>query len=216
VPSRRLLGLLAVAVPASIAAAVLLPHSPAGLRELLLGLGPVAPAIAIAAWIVLTPAMFPGTVLAAAGGLAFGVPGGAALAFAGALAGGLTAFVVARTAAHGPVDRFVRRSRRFARVHALVERRGFAAVLAARLMPGVPACGLHYVAGVSPVSARAFALAMAIGALVRTVPFALLGGSLASGSLAPVLVAASSIVIGAAVAAALVRQIRRPAATAAS
>ena len=61
-----------MALAASAAAAFLLPHSPSGLRGLLAGAGPVAPLIALAAWILLTPAMFPGTVLAAASGLAFG------------------------------------------------------------------------------------------------------------------------------------------------
>ncbi len=210
-PPRRLLGLIAVAIPAFVAVAILLPHSPSGLRELLLSLGPAAPAIAIAAWIVLTPALFPGTVMAAAGGLAFGALGGAALAFGGAVAGGLAAFALARTGARGPVQRLVGRSPRLASVHALLERRGFAAILAARLMPGVPAVGLHYAAGVSPVRTRAFAAAIAIGALLRTVPYALLGQGLASGSIATLIVAAASIVLGALAAAVLVRQIRRPA-----
>ena len=76
----------------------LLPHSPSGLRGLLAEAGPAAPLIALAAWILLTPAMFPGTVLAAASGLAFGASGGSLLAFGGAVAGGLTAFALARTA----------------------------------------------------------------------------------------------------------------------
>jgi uncharacterized membrane protein YdjX (TVP38/TMEM64 family) len=46
---------------------------------------------------------------------------------------------------------------------------------AAQLMPGVPATGLHYVAGVAPVGVPAFAAAMALGALVRTAPYAVLG-----------------------------------------
>src|SRR5690349_14734442 len=99
VATPRLLALLAVAVPGIGAAALLLPHSPAGLRELVVALGPAAPAIALGAWVVLTPAMFPGSALAAAGGLAFGVVGGSALAFAGALAGGLAAFALARSGA---------------------------------------------------------------------------------------------------------------------
>jgi uncharacterized membrane protein YdjX (TVP38/TMEM64 family) len=49
------------------------------------------------------------------------------------------------------------------------------AMLAARLMPGVPATGLHYVAGVAPVGVPAFAAAMVLGALVRTAPYAGLG-----------------------------------------
>jgi uncharacterized membrane protein YdjX (TVP38/TMEM64 family) len=213
-PPRRLIGLLAIAIPGFVAAVILLPHSPSALRELLLGVGPAAPVIAIAAWIVLTPALFPGTVLAAACGLAFGMLGGAALAFGGAVAGGLAAFALARTGAGGAVRRLVARRPRLARVSALLERRGFAATLAARLMPGVPATGLHYVAGVSPVSARAFAGAMAIGALFRTVPYAILGQSLGSGSLPTLLVAGGAITVGALTSAVLVRQIRASAATA--
>jgi len=211
-PPRRLIGLVAVVIAAVLVAIIALPHSPAGLRELLQGLGPAAPAIAIAAWIALTPAMFPGTVLAAAGGLAFGALGGAALALVGAVAGGMAAFVVARTVARAPIDRYVRGNARLARASALIERRGFAVVLAARLLPGVPATGLHYAAAVSPVRAGAFAVAIAIGALLRTVPYALLGDGLGSGSLVTTLVAATSIVLSGLAAAVLIRQIRGPAA----
>jgi uncharacterized membrane protein YdjX (TVP38/TMEM64 family) len=207
----RVGGLAAAVIPAFVAAAVLLPHSPEGLRELVLSLGPAAPLIALAAWIVLTPALFPGTVLAAAGGLAFGALGGSALALGGAVAGGLTAFALARTAASGPVKRFVRGKPRLAGAYELLERRGFAAVLAARLMPGVPATGLHYAAGVSPVRARGFVAAMAVGALLRTVPYALLGQGLGSGSITTMLVAAGSIATGALAASVLVRQLRQPA-----
>ena len=189
--------------------AFLLPHSPSGLRALLLGAGPVAPLIALAAWIVLTPAMFPGHVLAAACGLAFGAFTGSLLAVGGAVAGGLIAFALARTAARQPVQRFVQRKPRLGRSQALFERRGFAAILAARLMPGVPATGLHYAAGVSPVRTRAFAGAMAIGALLRTVPYAILGQGLSSGSITTILIAGGSVALGAVSAGMLMRQIRR-------
>src|SRR6187200_2642498 len=192
-PSRRLIGLATVVIVAVVVAAIGLPHSPAGLRELLLGLGPAAPAIAVAAWIALTPSMFPGSVLAAAGGLAFGALGGAVVALVGAVAGGMATFALARTAARAPVDRFVRGNARVARASGLLERRGFAVILAARLTPGVPATGLHYAAAVSRVRARAFAGAIAIGALLRTVPYALLGDGLGSGSLLTTFVAAGSI-----------------------
>jgi uncharacterized membrane protein YdjX (TVP38/TMEM64 family) len=209
--SRRLIGLAGVAVAGAIAVMLLVPHSPTGLRELLLGLGPAAPLIALGAWLVLTPALFPGTLLSAACGLAFGIPGGAALAVVGAVGGGLTAFALARTAARGPVECFVRVRPRLVRVYTLLERRGFAAVLAARLMPGIPAGGLHYAAGVSPVRAGSFALAMAIGALLRTVPYAVLGQGIGSGSILTMLVAGASIALGGVAAAMLVRHVRRPA-----
>jgi uncharacterized membrane protein YdjX (TVP38/TMEM64 family) len=195
------IGRLAALVPvllAVIAAAVLLPHSPSELRDLVLAAGVVAPAIVLAAWVVLTPALFPGTLLAAAGGLAFGAVGGTALACGGAVLGGLAAFALARTVGRGPALRLTERSPRLARLESLLERRGFAAILAARLMPGVPASGLHYAAGLSPVRYRAFTAAIAIGALLRTTPYALLGHGLASGSPATIALAAASVAIGAA------------------
>jgi uncharacterized membrane protein YdjX (TVP38/TMEM64 family) len=214
-PSLRLLGLGAGALCAFAVAAVLLPHSPDGLRTLLLTLGPAAPAIALAAWLVLVPALFPATVLAAGCGLAFGAVGGAAIAFAGAVAGGLAAFALARTGARDTVTRLVLRRARLARAHALLERRGFATMLAARLAPGVPAGWLHYCAGVAPVRPGAFAAAIGIGALLRTVPYAVLGQGIGSGSLLTVLVAGGSIAIGGLTATLLVRSVRRAAPAAA-
>ena len=205
----RRLAALVVPVLAVAAAAVLLPHTPAGLREVLLSAGPAAPVVALTAWIVLTPALFPGTVLAAACGLAFGAAGGAALAFAGALAGGVAAFTVARTAAPGRTGRLLARSPRLARVDALLERRGFAAVLAARLTPGVPATGLHYVAGASRVRLGSFVAAMAVAAPLRTVPYAVLGTGVASGSIPTLAIAGSSIVLGAVASGILVRHLLR-------
>jgi uncharacterized membrane protein YdjX (TVP38/TMEM64 family) len=208
-PPRRLAVPALVAVVA-IGAAAVLPHSPAELRHLVLVAGVAAPVAMLAAWVVLTPALFPGPVLAAASGLAFGVAGGTALACGGAVLGGLAAFSIARTVARGAVEPRVRRSRRLARVHALLERRGFAAILAARLMPGVPASGLYYAAGVSPVRRSEFTAAIAVGALLRTTPYAILGHGLATGSPAPLLAAAASMVIGAGAAVLLLRRAHEP------
>jgi hypothetical protein len=69
--------------------------------------GVAAPAIALGAWILLTPAMLPGTVLAA--------------------------FALARTAGRTQLEATVMRSAELRKVHALLERRGFLAMLAARL-----------------------------------------------------------------------------------
>jgi uncharacterized membrane protein YdjX (TVP38/TMEM64 family) len=211
-PSRRLIALSGTAVPGFAVAAIFLPHSPSELRELLLGLGPAAPLIALAAWVVLTPSLFPGTVLAAACGLAFGAVGGGALALVGAVAGGLAAFALARTGARRSVERLVMSKPKLARAHALLERRGLAAVLAARLMPGVPAGGLHYVVGASPVRVREFAAAIAIGALLRTVPYAVLGQGLRSGSITTIAIAAASVLLGGLAATVLVRRLRAHAA----
>ena len=99
-PLRRLAALSPVVVLA-IGAAVAFPHSPAELRHLVLAAGVGAPAVMLAAWVVLTPALFPGPVLAAAGGLTFGAAAGTALACGGAVLGGVAAFSLARTVARG-------------------------------------------------------------------------------------------------------------------
>jgi uncharacterized membrane protein YdjX (TVP38/TMEM64 family) len=194
-PLRRLAALVPVLL-AAIAAGLLLPHSPSHLRDLVAAAGVAAPVIVLAGWVVLTPALFPGTVLATAGGLAFGAIGGTVLAAGGAVLGGLAAFTLARTVGRGPALHLAERSPRLARLQALLERRGFAAILAARLMPGVPASGLHYAAGISPVRYGAFTAAIAIGALLRTTPYALLGDGLGSGSVISIAAAAASVAIG--------------------
>ena len=191
-----------------IAAWLWLPHAPSELRDLALSAGLGAPAVALAAWVLLTPALFPGPVLAAAGGLAFGAVGGTALACAGAVLGGVAAFWLARTVARRAATRVIRGSAKLERVHTVLEQRGFAAVLAARMMPGVPATGLYYAAGVSPVAPRAFTAAIAIGALLRTTPYALLGQGVASGSLLTVGIAAGSLAIGGTVALLLLKGLR--------
>jgi hypothetical protein len=58
----------------------------------------------------------------------------------------------------------IMRRAKLRKVLALLERRGFLPMLAARWMPRVPATGLHYVAGVAPVGVPAFAAAMVLGA----------------------------------------------------
>jgi uncharacterized membrane protein YdjX (TVP38/TMEM64 family) len=206
-PLRRLAALAPFAV-AAVGAATVLPHSPADLRHLVLSAGFAAPVAMLAAWVVLTPALFPGPVLAAAGGLAFGAAGGAALAWGGAVLGGIAAFSLSRVAAGGGFEPRVRRSPRLARIDALLGRRGFTSILAARLMPGVPATGLYYAAGASPVRRAPFIAAIAIGALLRTTPYAFLGDGLATGSAVPLIAAGASGVIGAGGATLLLRQAR--------
>jgi uncharacterized membrane protein YdjX (TVP38/TMEM64 family) len=82
-------------------------------------------------------------------------------------------------------------------------------------MPGVPVTALHYAAGVSPVDTRAFAGAIAIGALLRTVPYTIVGQGLGSGSVTTILIALGSVTLGGVSAAILTRQIRRAEAAAA-
>jgi uncharacterized membrane protein YdjX (TVP38/TMEM64 family) len=75
--------------------------------------------------------------------------------------------------------------------------------------------GLHYAAGVCPISTRAFAGAIAIGALLRSVRYAILGQGLSAGSITTILIAGGSVALGGVSAGMLMRQIRRTDAAAA-
>ncbi len=179
---RGRLALLALTVGVAFAAAAIgMPHSPSGLRALAAASGTAGPIVALLAWVLLTCALFPGTVLAAACGLAFGPFWGGALACVGATLGGLAAFAIARGAGRGAAEQLV--GDRLPRLRRLLERRGFATVFAARMAPGVPATALHYAAGLSRVKPAAFAAGIALGGAPRALAYAALGAGIGRGSL---------------------------------
>lgn len=86
--SWRIILALILLAAAALTCGALVPHSPDDLRELALAAGVAAPVLVLSAWLVLTPALFPGTLLSAASGLALGPLTGSAIAVTG-LSGGL-------------------------------------------------------------------------------------------------------------------------------
>ena len=71
-------------------------------------------------------------------------------------------------------------------------------MLTARLLPGTPASVLNYAAGLTAMPLRAFAAAVALGALPKTVAYVALGGALSAplstrGLLAVALYAATAL-----------------------
>jgi uncharacterized membrane protein YdjX (TVP38/TMEM64 family) len=100
---------------------------------------------------VLTPALFPGTVLAGAGGLLLVSTGRIAISLAGTVAGSLAAFAMARVAGGRAGDRLG--GRRVQQLRARLECRGFLGVLVLRAASGVPATLLNYAAGLARVRA---------------------------------------------------------------
>ena len=125
---------------------------------------------------VSTCVMFPGQVTATAAGVLFGVAAGVALTLAAATLGATLAFLLARGAGAAPIGRLL--GPRAAHWRAWIAERGFSAVLTARLLPGTPASVLNYAAGLTAMPLRAFAAAVALGALPKTVAYVALGGAL--------------------------------------
>lgn len=137
-------------------------------------------AAAVPAFIVcsalLTCALFPGPLLAGASGLLFGTALGTPVAIASATLGAVLAFSIARFAAHDAVQALA--GTRLAPLQEWIGRRGFWAVLYARITPGVPYSLLNYAAGLTRIGLPAFTAATAIGVAPRAFAYTALGGSL--------------------------------------
>lgn len=175
-PKLRLVVLTAAVAAVFAAALVGLPHTPSGLRALAADAGVAAPLALFAAWLVLTPALVSGTLLAATSGLLLGPALGTPLALAGATLGGLVAFALARRGGRDPVEHLS--GPRLSALQQRIGERGFTTVLCLRAAPGVPATLLNYAAGLSRVRARDYLAATLIGGAPRVAAYTALGGSL--------------------------------------
>jgi len=192
-PRKRLVALALVVACLVVPCAVFAPHSPSALRAAASGFGVAAPAIAVVAWIVLTPGLVSGTLLAAASGLLFGAGYGTLVAVVGATAGGLAAFAIARHIGHDAlVDLGGPRLRR---IQERLANRGFLTVLSMRAAPGVPATWLNYAAGLSRIRARDFAAGSAVGGAPRIFAYAALGGNFGHFGSPTAIVAAAVLVV---------------------
>jgi uncharacterized membrane protein YdjX (TVP38/TMEM64 family) len=158
--------------------------------------GPVAPVLFVLIAAASTCVMFPGQVTATAAGVLFGVAAGVALTLAAATLGAVLAFLLARGVGAAPIEKLL--GPRAAHWRTWIAQRGFSAVLTARLLPGTPASILNYAAGLTAMPLRAFAAAVALGALPKTVAYVALGGALSAplstrGALAVALYAATAL-----------------------
>ncbi len=145
-------------------------------RDAIDGFGIAGPLVFIAVSAALTPALFPGPLLAGASGLLFGTWLGTPIAIVSATLGAVLAFSIARRLAHDAVEQV--QSPRVGALRAWIGRRGFLSILYARIAPGVPYSLVNYAAGLSPVALRSFAAATAIGCAPRAFAYTALGGSI--------------------------------------
>jgi uncharacterized membrane protein YdjX (TVP38/TMEM64 family) len=145
-------------------------------RDWVDGYGIAGPLAFIALSALLTPALFPGPLLAGASGLLFGTWLGTPIAIVSATLGATLAFALSRWIAHDAVEQL--QGRRLQALRAFIGRRGFLSILYARIVPGVPYSMVNYAAGLSPIALRTFAGATALGCAPRAFAYTALGGSL--------------------------------------
>jgi uncharacterized membrane protein YdjX (TVP38/TMEM64 family) len=137
-------------------------------------LGVWGPAAFVALYVVACVLAIPGSPLTLAAGAAFGLPGGLAAAFTGAMLGSTAAFLVAR---HGARARLAARYAgdvRFDAIDRAVAARGRSVVFLLRLSPAIPFALLNYALGLTRVPLRDYVLG-GIGMLPGTLLYVYYG-----------------------------------------
>lgn len=175
-PWGRISALAVVLATGFVVVLVLVARSPSEIQRAADGAGAWAPVAFVLLCAGLTLAFFPFPLVAAAGGVLFGTVEGTLLSILGGSVGAVLAFLIARYAANDAVQSLV--GGRMARVQDAIERRGFVAVLYARIFPGVPRDLANYAFGLTRVAIAAFTAATVIGIAPRAFAYTALGGQL--------------------------------------
>lgn len=147
-----------------------------GVREAVARTGPLGFVGFVVVYAAATTVFLPGAPLTLAAGVFFGPVVGSIAAWAGATLGAIGSFGLARrigqdalTEVAGPRTRAIEER---------ISERGFAAILALRLVPLVPFNLLNVTAGVSSVGFRDYTAATALGIIPGTIVYAGLGGTI--------------------------------------
>lgn len=123
-------------------------------------------------------APLPGSLLAAANGVVFGVWWGTLLSYAGGMLGAAASFGLARWIGRSAVERRLT-PQQLAQVNKLSDAHGFWVVLVARVTPIISLDLIGYLAGLSRMSFRRYMLANAIGVAPGMWAYTVLGHDLA-------------------------------------
>jgi uncharacterized membrane protein YdjX (TVP38/TMEM64 family) len=175
-PRLRLAAFAGVLAAVFLVVLLLVARSPREVRDTVDAAGAIAPLAFVAVGVGLTCAFFPFPLIAAASGLLFGVAAGTALSIVAGVLGAVAAFMLARAGAAGAVEELA--GARLAGLQEAVARRGFVAVLYARIVPGVPRDVANYAFGLTRVTLGAYTAATLLGIAPRAFAYTALGGSL--------------------------------------
>lgn len=170
------LRLAALAVVAALAIAVAVAVDVPGieqLRQSYAGTGLLGGLAFAALYAALSLLPLPAVVLTIAAGAVFGLARGLPIVLLGATVGAGCAFYLGRFLGRDAVQHFT--GARLKTVDAFLARRGFWAVLVARLIPIVPFNALNYLSGLTAVRARSYLAATVLGILPGTTAYVAVG-----------------------------------------
>ena len=160
---------------AGVLAATRGPSLVADVREVVAGLGPVAPPAFVLLYALATMAVLPVSLLSAVAGVLFGPAVGVVVVWIGAVLGASGSFAVGRTLSRPAVEALA--GERLDRLDRFLARRGFLAVLVVRLVPLFGFVLVNYGAAATAIRFRPYLAGTAIGIVPGLVALVVLGGA---------------------------------------
>lgn len=141
-------------------------------------------------------APLPAFVVTAANGMVFGNLWGAIISWTGAMVGALTSFGIARLVGDVTVKKALRNKKAVELIRRAGEKRGFYVILIARLLPFISFDIISYMAGLSGIRPRPFAMATALGMLPATILYTFFGRQIpVMGERSPLFITATVVFI---------------------
>ena len=169
----RLTGLAILVITAVLVAVFVDVPGVADLRREYAGTGLFGALGFAAVYALLSLLPLPATVFTLAAGAVFGLARGLPIVVLGATLGALAAFYLGRLLGRDAVQHFT--GSRLQTLDRYLTRRGFWAVLAARLVPIVPFTALNYLSGLTAVRASSYLVATMVGILPGTTAYVAVG-----------------------------------------
>ncbi|WP_251860443.1 TVP38/TMEM64 family protein [Clostridium sp. Marseille-Q2269] len=147
--------------------------SAVSIKEYINSYGVISPIVYIILFTLVPLTLFPDSILAIAGGMAFGMVQGSIYTVIGAVCGASLSFYIARVLGRTMVDKLVRGKGKW--FEDGVEKNGFLVVFILRLIPLVPFDVISYGSGLSKIKFKDFILATTVGIIPGILVFINLG-----------------------------------------
>ncbi|MGB3296723.1 MAG: TVP38/TMEM64 family protein [Phormidesmis sp.] len=144
------------------------------LVEWINGLGAIAPIVFILAYIAITVAFLPASVVTLGAGFVFGVVKGSILVFIGAMLGATAAFLIGRFVARDWIAKKVADNRFFNSLDNAIAEAGLKLIFLIRLSPAFPFNLLNYALGLTKVSLKDYIIGTT-GIIPGTIMYVYLG-----------------------------------------
>lgn len=143
--------------------------------------GMIGPVVFIIIYVISTVLFLPGLPITIVGALAFGAVRGTIFSSIGSVIGATAAFLIARYAARGIVEKWIKGKEQFEKIDKGVEKHGWRMLMITRLVPLFPFNLQNFAYGLTKINLRTYVLVSWISMLPATIAYNFMAGSVVSG-----------------------------------